>query len=364
MNTLVYFAPVAWDSYLQRPHYVARHVLARGGRVLWIDPYPTRFPMLRDLRRRVGTTLRTPRPSGLTVIAPRALPLEPLRAGQALNDALFGRALLARVRAWCADDTVTVGIGRPSSLALRALDVLRPSWSVFDALDDFPQFYEGLAQRAVARLESAIAERVDAVLTPSTGLWHKFAALGTRRVMVHNACEMAALPPVRDSPPTPPVVGFVGCISTWFDWALVDRLARERPQVRFELSGPCFDGPSAQLPPNVQLLPACAHDEAVRRMTRFSVGLIPFKRNLLTEGVDPIKYYEYRGLGLPVLSSRFGEMALRGEPDGVFFAEEPGALAATLARAARPVSQHDVDAFRRAHSWERRFADAGLFARA
>ena len=62
MNTLVYFAPVAWDSYLQRPHYVARHFLARGGRVLWIDPYPTRFPMLRDLRRRVGTSLRTPRP--------------------------------------------------------------------------------------------------------------------------------------------------------------------------------------------------------------------------------------------------------------------------------------------------------------
>ena len=363
MNTLVYFAPVAWDSYLQRPHYVARHVLAGGGRVLWIDPYPTRFPMLRDLRRRAGTTLRTPRPDGLSVIAPRALPLEPLPAGQALNHALFGRALLERLRAECAGQTVTVGIGRPSSLALRALEVLRPSWSVFDALDDFPQFYDGAAQRAVAELESAIAERVQVVLTPSTGLWNKFAARGARRVMVPNACDMGALPPVPASRPAPPMVGFVGCISTWFDWPLVDRLAREMPQVPFELSGPCFEGPSAPLPSNVQLLPACTHDVAVQRMARFSVGLIPFRRNRLTAGVDPIKYYEYRGLGMPVLTTRFGEMALRGERDGVFFAEEAGALATTLERAARPLAHADVEAFRRAHSWERRFAGVAWFAK-
>ena len=363
MNTLVYFAPVAWDSYLQRPHYVATHFLARRGRVLWVDPYPTRFPMLRDLRRRVGTPLRTPRPSGLSVIAPRALPLEPLRAGQAVNYALFGRPLLERLRAECAGQTVTVGIGRPSSLALRALEVLRPASSVFDALDDFPQFYDGLARRAVAQLEAAIAARVDAVLTPSTALWDKFATLGSKRVMVHNACEMDALPPVPASRPSPPIVGFVGCISTWFDWALVDRLAREMPHVHVELSGPCFEPPPAPLPPNVELLPACAHEDTVQRMARFSVGLIPFKRNLLTNGVDPIKYYEYRGLGLPVLTTRFGEMARRGEADGVFFAEEPGALAATLARAAQPVAQGDIAAFRRAHSWERRFTEAGLFAK-
>ncbi len=360
MSTFVYFAPVAWDSYLQRPHYMAQYVLAQGVRVLWVDPYPTRFPMLRDLRRSAGTTLRTRRPDGLTVVAPRALPLEPLRAGQALNHALFGAALLERLRAACEGQTVTVGIGRPSSLALRALEVLRPSWSVFDALDDFPQFYEGLAQRAVTAIERTIAERVNAVLTPSTGLWDKFAALGTTRVMVHNACDMASLPPVPAVRPSPPVVGFVGCISTWFDWALVERLAREQPSVHFQLSGPCFAPPSTPLPSNVELLPACAHDVAVQRMARFSIGLIPFKRNQLTDGVDPIKYYEYRGLGLPVLTTRFGEMARRGEQDGVCFAEERDALATALARAEAPVDAQAIDTFRRAHSWERRFADTAL----
>ncbi len=309
----------------------------------------------------MGTTLQTPRPIGLTVIAPRALPVEPLLPGQVVNHVLFGKALIERLRAACEGGAVTVAIGRPSSLALRALDMLRPSWSVFDALDDFPQFYHGRARAAVARLELAIAGRVDTVLTPSIALWDKFAALGAKRVMAPNACDMDALPALPALRPAPPVVGFIGCISTWFDWPLVDRLARERPDVQFDLSGPCFVGPPAPLPPNVQVRGACAHEEAVQRLSRFSVGLIPFKRNRLTAGVDPIKYYEYRGLGLPVLTTRFGEMARRAGEAGVYFAENPGALAVSLARASHQLSQQDNDAFRLAHSWERRFANAGVF---
>ena len=48
---LLYFAPVPWDSYEQRPHYFARHWLDLGGAVLWIDPYPSRLPRWNDLRR-------------------------------------------------------------------------------------------------------------------------------------------------------------------------------------------------------------------------------------------------------------------------------------------------------------------------
>ena len=34
--------------------------------------------------------------------------------------------------------------------------------------------------------------------------------------------------------------------------------------------------------------------------------------------MDPVKYYEYRGMGLPVLTTRFGQMASRTRADGVY----------------------------------------------
>ena len=56
-------------------------------------------------------------------------------------------------------------------------------------------------------------------------------------------------------------------------------------------------------------------------LATFDIGLIPFKINELTASVDPVKYYEYRAAALPILSSRFGDMALRNSDDGVYFFE-------------------------------------------
>jgi hypothetical protein len=98
-------------------------------------------------------------------------------------------------------------------------------------------------------------------------------------------------------------------------------------------------------------------------MASFSVGLIPFRPNRLTAGVDPIKYYGYRGMGLPVLTTAFGEMAGRHASDrGVYTIDGPADLAAAAAAAlAHGDAPADVAAFRDRHAWERRFADARLF---
>jgi hypothetical protein len=53
----------------------------------------------------------------------------------------------------------------------------------------------------------------------------------------------------------------------------------------------------------------------------FDVGLIPFRLNELTASVDPIKYYEYRASGLPVISTAFGEMNYRSGEPGTFISQ-------------------------------------------
>ena len=73
--TLLYFAPVPWDSYAQRAHYFVRHFLRASGRsVIWIDPYPLRLPVWRDLGRLGASAWTTPRPVNFTVISLSAAP--------------------------------------------------------------------------------------------------------------------------------------------------------------------------------------------------------------------------------------------------------------------------------------------------
>ena len=105
-------------------------------------------------------------------------------------------------------------------------------------------------------------------------------------------------------------------------------------------------------------------------MQEFSVGLIPFKRNALTASVDPIKYYEYRALGLPVLSTCFGEMALRKAESGVFLVSEQAELAHQVRaaldyiRAALDYKGEalEIEQFRKANSWEVRFDACGVLS--
>jgi len=367
VQTLVYFAPVGWDSYPQRPHYFVQHFLKRiGARVVWIDPYPIRLPTIGDVRRVVGSArIALTRPSNLTVISLRALPIEPVPVARWLNCRWLCRMLSRQLTPLLRDSDTRIGIGRPSSLALAALDLFRPVATFYDAMDDFPEFYRGASRVSVSAQERKIVRAVDVVVTSSSALWTKFAELGSRRVMMHNAFEMSALPPLPIPRNGHQVFGYVGCIGSWFDWSITASLARSFPDVPVHIVGPCFSNPPRDLPANVTLFPECSLEESIEHFRSFSVGLIPFKRGPLTEGVDPVKYYGYRGMGLPVVSTKFGEMARRGVGGDAFLIDEGAGMQAVAAAAldAR-FDTAATDAFRREHTWDRRFDDDRAFDRA
>jgi hypothetical protein len=378
---LLYFSPVNAASYAQRPHFMVRAWLDWGVEsVLWVNPYPVRLPRWQDLRRDRGLGDQgTPLDPRVRVLDVPALPIEPLPLGPWLNRRLLGRKEWREIAQYAAAGPLILGIGRPSALALTALKELQPTASFFDAMDDFPEFHRGLSRRAMRRHEDAIAARVGLVVASSTFLTEKFARRGLRVVRVLNACETGGRQGDKEtgrqgdsvSPPLPvslspclpvapaPVLGYLGCISRWFDWPLVIRLAQALPQARIELVGPCPVTPPKRLPANVRLLRACPQPQAAGHLARFSAGLVPFRRNALTAGVDPIKYYEYRAAGLPVLSTSFGEMALRGRDDGVYFLDRGDDLPAMVAAAlGHRLDAAETDRFGQTNSWTSRFQES------
>jgi len=56
---------------------------------------------------------------------------------------------------------------------------------------------------------------------------------------------------------------------------------------------------------NVRHRPAVAHDRVPEVLLDFTVGMIPFRRNALTAGVNPNKLYEYLAVGLPTAATAF-----------------------------------------------------------
>ena len=361
---LVYFSPIFASSYAQRPHFTVQAWLRRGVEsVLWVNPYPARLPQWQDLRwRRAMHDQGTPLSTRITVLNVPLLPIEPLSSGVWLGRRLFWRGVWRKLAAFAAQEPWILGVGRPGALALTALRELRPTASFYDAMDNFSEFHRGLARRAMRHSENSLAAEVDLVVASSTFLAGKFRRRGLRVARVLNGCTPAPLPDRKPEGNRNPVLGYVGCMGQWFDWPLVVRLARQLPRVRVELVGPCVGRPPVGLPPNVRLFPPCAQAETAEHLARFSAGLIPFRRNALTAAVDPIKFYEYRAAGLPVLSTTFGEMALRRSHHAVYFLDRTEDLQSVVSQALNHrFSRIELEQFRREHHWQYRFQQADPF---
>jgi len=318
---LIYFSPVSWNSFTQRPHEFVWFCQEKlGCDVIWIEPYPTRIPKFSDIRRIEAVEKTAPRdvPTWLTIISPRLFPVEPLGIIRSINLLSIKRVISAL--ACCNREDIFV-VGKPSLLAKKVLDHFRPSRSLYDAMDDFPQFYSGLSSRYMAQLELEVAAMVSQISVSSHHLCHKFTAHGYAPILVLNGCssrEQMQISSRELNANSHLKVGYVGTIGEWFDWGFLVLLAQSNPKVTFDIIGPVFQIPPAKLPLNIILKPAVDHATALELMGHFDIGLIPFKCNKLTDGVDPIKYYEYKRFGLSIISTKFGEMAYRSQEVGVY----------------------------------------------
>lgn len=367
MKNLVYLSPVPWASFAQRPHkFVEWFHSKTGGEVLWIDPYPTRFPRISDLRR-IGSSASyaVPEiPEWIRVLRPRTLPLEPIFGSEWINK-IFWRPVLNEAIHFSKDRDTFLVIGKPSLFALALLKAQKNLRTVYDAMDSFSSFYSGFTRRAVLRREKQLVQRVDELWVTSTRLKQRWIALKPELKMVLNALDLSLLPaPAPDQRARDrgsKIFGYVGTIADWFDWEWVISLAVVRTNDVIRLIGPVFRQPTMDLPRNIEFLPECPHAVALGAMRSFDVGLIPFMRTELTESVDPIKFYEYRALGLPVLSTDFGEMTFRDGDPGIFISKNIGDLAKVAMSALSHVDDvKSARSFAADNSWAARFGAAKL----
>ncbi len=362
---LLYLSPVPWASFAQRPHkFVEWWHRQYSAEVMWVEPYPARFPGWRDVSRlrRLASRSRVLPPKWLRLHQPVPLPLEPL-PGIGPVFAFAWRNLMKQCGSFVTGGECVLVVGKPSRLAQQVVRAFPFHRTIYDAMDDFPAFHSGMSARVMKRCELALAAEVDTICVSSSALAEKFGPLNPDVRLVRNACDPASLSEGvrRSDPSTNAIIGYVGTIGAWFDWTLVVALARACPGTRIRLVGPVDVPCPDPLPPNIEMRPPCPHDEAMREMAGFSVGLIPFRLTPLTASVDPIKYYEYAALGVPVLTTRFGEMRHRLMCPGVFGVDHDTELAAVVSEAlAWRAEPSATKQFRAENSWDSRFAAVEL----
>lgn len=371
---LLYLSPSPLSSFAQRPHHFVHWFHNRyNAPVFWIDPGPSRLPRTSDWPRLVKQLRRGA--AGLTggMLAPalgpvwrneawlqhaaaHVLPFEPYAFGRRVNQILWHN-LLQRTDRFVNGHTVLV-MGKPCALSLALAKRYSQNHCIFDAMDHMPGFCTGVSRQWMLQAEAKLAQKAHAIWASSHALAESHAAHADKVSLVLNALTEPSKQTYANGIEVKHtlVLGYLGVIDRWFDWKRVIDLAISHSHAQVRLIGPMHCAPPGPLPSNVQCLAPVSQHDVYQAMAQFDVGLIPFELNDVTRYVDPVKYYEYRALGLPVLSTQFGEMAHRSAVDGVHFWEhlESGELKLDDLIGSRSLQAH-TQQFCDENNWKQRF---------
>jgi UDP-galactopyranose mutase len=158
-----------------------------------------------------------------------------------------------------------------------------------------------------------------------------------------------------------PRFGFYGVIDERFDTALLDELARMRPDWSFVMVGPVVKIAEEDLPrrPNIHYLGGKTYAELPCYLSGWDVALMPFAMNESTQFISPTKTPEYLAGGKPVVTSPIRDVvrhygALEGVKVATGAAEFAAACDAALALAHDPESGWlaEADLLLSAASWD------------
>lgn len=341
--------------------------------VWWIQPYPVRLPRVSDFRRLRRSQSQNLGPQWrnapwLHTLSSPVLPVEPLALGRAWLHR-SQRRLRSELLQLLAHDDCWLVIGRPSGLAVDLCEQLQGRHVLYDVMDDMPHFSRGLSQRWMRKVHKQVLGQAELVWGSAQKLID--AMQGQTRhppILVRNGTHLPA--PASGKPSSPAtqkkmVLGYVGTIASWFDWQAVIALATTVPQAQIEIYGPLETAIPSDLPSSITLHGPVPYEQVFDLMGSWNAGLIPFVRNALTDSVDPVKYYEYRACGLPVISTMFGEMPLHRQHDSGLWDMQATDLAVSLPhklqdweqqRACNALSgKPDIPDYIKAASWPARF---------
>lgn len=324
---LVCLSHLRWGFVYQRPQHVMSRMARRYDVLFFEEPLPAEeaFPSLDVF----------PQPNGVIVATPR-LPagLEPSQVDALLRD-LLNEYLQSNPH-----PELLLWYFTPMSLTFS--DHLKPKVTIYDCMDELSAFH-GAPPELLDR-EKQLLAKADVVFTGGVSIWE---AKKTQHANAHampssvdvqhfGAARTGLADPEDQAGIAHPRLGFFGVIDERFDVALMEAVARQRPDWQWVILGPVVKINPASLPqlPNIHYLGGKGYDQLPAYLGGWDVATMPFARNEATRFISPTKTPEYLAGGCPVVSTSITDVVRTyGHCEVVHIADDPQAFIAAIEHA-------------------------------
>jgi O-antigen/teichoic acid export membrane protein len=206
--------------------------------------------------------------------------------------------------------------------AAEYLSSFEKSFVVYDCVDDHEaQVAISRDARRIKDEEKLIMERADLVTVTSVNLKKRKKRWKDKVHLVLNAGDVKMFKRTGQTKPSllkdinGPIIGTIGTLDDYkFDFRLIEKAAKRRPDWNFVLGGsPMVNSDNALVEslkklPNVYVTGVIDRTEAPNYVNNFDVCIIPYKENRYNRSSFPLKFWEFMATGKPIVVSGLPEL--------------------------------------------------------
>lgn len=292
---LLYLSHVSWNWTKQRPQFLAEELSHK---------YEVTYVQEGSLRSRLYNSNETVRIKRLSL-----LPFSRLNIIRRINEFLY-KVQLYRLCKEC--DIIWFTSPQVVNWIPKRFFINKST--IYDCMDDMIELYP--CDKTMGANEAVLYKKAKLVLASSSHLAGKLKQrYGSREIqIVNNAISdkfditTGALPrEYCDFFETDKIIlSYVGSISSWMDFDLLEAIHVKFPQITINLWGPQHD---INIPEyeGINICGKVEHKYVSSILSSSDILIMPFVVNELIESVNPVKLYEYIFSGKPCLAPSYGE---------------------------------------------------------
>lgn len=186
---------------------------------------------------------------------------------------------------------------------------------IYDCMDDVCEFHHSPVFRDVLEnLEKNLLQRSSLVFASSKQLIN---VMNSRIKCLEKICLIrnafgGDILPVQVSSPsnvhTIYKIGYIGTISSWFDYDAINYCLERIHNIEIHLIGPIEVEAAKKSHERIYFHGAIKHRNLFNYCKDFDCLILPFKLNKLIRSVDPVKLYEYINFNKPIASIYYEEI--------------------------------------------------------
>lgn len=179
--------------------------------------------------------------------------------------------------------------------------------------------YDGMdTQRHKSRIyniEQQFCKEVDGIITTSDYLNSEKKKLNPQSYVVKNGVDFKLFVPhakkTVSSKSSIKKVGYIGTLDFRFDIDIMEYAIKELPQVLFEFTGYLLNQNIKErlsVYKNVTFFKSVKPHEVPELLSKYDLGIIPYKMDEVNKNIYPLKINEYLAVGVPVVMTAFANL--------------------------------------------------------